>query len=151
MKKIIKLSENDLHNIITESVKRVLNELDSKTYLNAAKKARDRYQFKRFNNLENYADDVFHNETGYINNDNNNLFMLTYNGFSFEKEDDDKTIYSFSYYLKDDTIYNENDEKIEPGDSDLRLDDRKLIRTILTYFAKYKPDSRYNNKNYWIA
>ena len=30
MKKVIKLSENDLHNIITESVKCVLSELNSK-------------------------------------------------------------------------------------------------------------------------
>lgn len=39
MKKTIKLSANDLNNIIIESVKRVLNELDSKTYYNAADKA----------------------------------------------------------------------------------------------------------------
>lgn len=39
MKKTIKLSTNDLNNIIVESVKRVLNELDSKTYYNAADKA----------------------------------------------------------------------------------------------------------------
>jgi hypothetical protein len=38
-KKIIRLTESDLHNIVKESVNKVLTELDWKTYQNAAKKA----------------------------------------------------------------------------------------------------------------
>lgn len=133
---------------IEESFKK-LNELNSKTYIDAAKKAYNKHQFKRFNDLENYADNVFHNETGFVNGDN--LFMLTYNGFVFEKQDDDKMMYQFTYNLDNDTICDENDEEIEPGDLEIRLNDRKLIKTILTYFAKYKPDSKYNNKDYWIS
>ena len=41
-KKIIRLTENDLHRVIKESVKQCLTELDWKTYANAEKKARDR-------------------------------------------------------------------------------------------------------------
>lgn len=41
MKKRIKLTESDLHNIIKESVKNVLTELDWRTYLNAHQKAND--------------------------------------------------------------------------------------------------------------
>lgn len=37
-KQVIRLTEQDLHNIITESVKQALNELDWKTYANAARK-----------------------------------------------------------------------------------------------------------------
>lgn len=58
MKKVIKLSENDLHNIITESVKRVLNELDSQTYYRAADKARELGQYDRSNNFKNYGNEV---------------------------------------------------------------------------------------------
>lgn len=41
MKKRIKLTESDLHNIIKESVKNILTELDWRTYANAMKKAED--------------------------------------------------------------------------------------------------------------
>lgn len=41
MKKLIRLTEGDLHHIVNESVKKVLTELDWKTYMNAA---RGRYQ-----------------------------------------------------------------------------------------------------------
>lgn len=38
MKKIIRLTESDLHNIVKESVNRALNEMDWKTYMNASRK-----------------------------------------------------------------------------------------------------------------
>lgn len=41
MKRIIGLTESQLHNVITESVKQVLSELDWKTYANAHLKAKD--------------------------------------------------------------------------------------------------------------
>ena len=40
-KKLIRLTESDLHKVIKESVNKVLTELDWKTYANAAKKARE--------------------------------------------------------------------------------------------------------------
>ena len=41
-KKLIKLTEQDLHRIVKESVNKVLTELDWRTYANAAKKASER-------------------------------------------------------------------------------------------------------------
>lgn len=41
MKKLIRLTEGDLHRIVENSIKRTLNELDWKTYANAATKYRD--------------------------------------------------------------------------------------------------------------
>jgi len=38
MKKILRLTEGDLHNFIKESIKNVLSELDWKTYASAARK-----------------------------------------------------------------------------------------------------------------
>ena len=46
----IRLTESQLHNMISESVKQVLSELDWKTYASAADKARD----KRLNNKDDY-------------------------------------------------------------------------------------------------
>ena len=42
MKKLIRLTEGDLHRIISNSVKRALQEMDYKTYLNAGDEARKR-------------------------------------------------------------------------------------------------------------
>lgn len=44
MKKLIRLTEGDLHRIVEGSVRRALNELDWKTYMNAAKKSYDRWK-----------------------------------------------------------------------------------------------------------
>jgi uncharacterized membrane-anchored protein YhcB (DUF1043 family) len=41
-KKLIRLTEGDLHRIVKESVNRLLTELDWRTYANAAKKAKER-------------------------------------------------------------------------------------------------------------
>lgn len=42
MRKLVRLTESDLHRIVKESVNRVLTELDWKTYANAARKADER-------------------------------------------------------------------------------------------------------------
>lgn len=42
MKRTIKLTENDLHRVIKESVNTILSELDWRTYRSAAEKANDR-------------------------------------------------------------------------------------------------------------
>ena len=41
-KRLIRLTESDLHNIVKESVNKVLTELDWKTYMNAADKSYER-------------------------------------------------------------------------------------------------------------
>ena len=47
-KKLIRLTESDLHKVIKESVNKVLTELDWKTYANAAKKAREQGRDSRW-------------------------------------------------------------------------------------------------------
>jgi len=42
-KKLIRLTESDLHKIVKESVNKVLTELDWKTYASAANKSNRRY------------------------------------------------------------------------------------------------------------
>jgi len=55
MKRKIRLTENQLHNVITESVKQVLSELDWKTYTNAYLKAKD-YVKNNWDNDFRYID-----------------------------------------------------------------------------------------------
>ena len=77
MKKVIRLTESDIHRIVKNSVKKVLTELDWKTYQNAASKIRqreldngnafvddetiydDENMYDRIENLHNAAKDAF--------------------------------------------------------------------------------------------
>lgn len=52
-KKLIRLTEGDLHRIIKESVNKVLNELDWKTYDNAARKRYNQWKYWREGDEEN--------------------------------------------------------------------------------------------------
>ena len=147
MKKVIKLSENDLHNIITESVKRVLNELDSQTYYRAADKAGDLGQYSRQVKFNQHGDNTINKELGF---DSNSYIKANQSGFILMPNDR----YKLKYNLASDSLTQFNDRGvlggIEPGDQPMRLQNRAMIKTVLQYFAKYKPDSKYNNKNYWI-
>ena len=62
-KKIVKITENDLHNMIREAVNQVmLSELDWKTYMSAAEKDKDP---RRAIRLKNHAVDTFNKKFGY--------------------------------------------------------------------------------------
>lgn len=71
-RQVIRLTESDLNNVIKESVKKILNELDPRTYASAAQKlqakgGRDsnyRLNSKRGNNLANYAAQQFNKQYG---------------------------------------------------------------------------------------
>lgn len=147
MKKIIKLSPNDLHNIITESIKNVLNELDSKTYFNAADKAFNLKQYDRGIAFKNQGEMAANQE---IESDSSDYyFEIFQRGFAVNN-DDDVELY---YFIKNDRLYaypGESEIFINPGDYDMRLKNRELIAKIMKYFAKYRPDSKYNDKNLWI-
>lgn len=68
MKNIIKITEEDLHNIISESVKQIVSELDWRTYDSAYKKSQEKsldkglspeeqdYHFRRSLKFRNAAD-----------------------------------------------------------------------------------------------
>ena len=64
-KKLIRLTESDLHRIVKESVNKVLTELDWKTYANAAGKARGRGDKERAYNFGNAAIDNFNKNYKY--------------------------------------------------------------------------------------
>ena len=55
-KKLIRLTEQDLHRIVKESVNKILTELDWKTYANAARKASDRAEWGKLDRAEKFAD-----------------------------------------------------------------------------------------------
>ena len=70
-KNTVKLSEAQLKKVITESVQRVLSELDWKTYANAMKKASsksnkyDDAEFKRARKFQDAAVDAFNDKYKY--------------------------------------------------------------------------------------
>jgi len=69
-KKLIRLTESDLHRIVKESVNKVLTELDWKTYANAARKGYYRQwkepenKWKRYHKFRRAAEDAFNREHG---------------------------------------------------------------------------------------
>ena len=54
-KKLIRITESDLHRIVRESVNNVLTELDWKTYMNAARKRYIQGKDDKANKLDSYA------------------------------------------------------------------------------------------------
>lgn len=62
--KVIRLTENDLHNMVTEAVRVALNELDPRTYASAAEKARIRGEFDRASRFKNTAIDSWERDYG---------------------------------------------------------------------------------------
>ena len=73
-KKIIRLTEGDLHRIIKESVNNVLTELNWKTYANAANKRAEQGNEKKATDLSNYAMKAFSDE-----HNNGSPFVDDYN------------------------------------------------------------------------
>ena len=63
MKKTIRLTESELHNIIGEAVRTALNELDPRTYASAASKAQDRGD-ARASKFRNAAVDSWNRDYG---------------------------------------------------------------------------------------
>ena len=64
-KKLIRLTESDLHRIVRESVNNVLTELDWKTYMNAAKKDWENGNEERAERFAAAAEDAFNKEFGH--------------------------------------------------------------------------------------
>ena len=59
MKKIVRLTEGDLHNIIRESVNNIIQELDWRTYANAANKSAERQKdYKEKSNEKKWYDSI---------------------------------------------------------------------------------------------
>ena len=79
MKKVIRLTESDLHRIIKESVNNILTELDWKTYANAAKSRQEQGNDKSSNDLYYAANKSFRDKYS-----NGNVF--------FDDEDKNATV-----------------------------------------------------------
>lgn len=73
MKKILRITEEDLKNLIKEGVNKVLSELDWRTYHNAAVKDYDK---KRANNFALMRDKKFNDEFEYNDNPNGNYMRM---------------------------------------------------------------------------
>ena len=75
-KQVIKLTENDLHRIIKESVNNVLTELDWKTYANAAERRRHQNKLNKSDALAVQATKAFKDKyldgSNYLRDDNPN-------------------------------------------------------------------------------
>ena len=67
-KRTVRLTESELKNIITESVKNIISELDYKTCINAYKKARERGD-ARANKFYDAASDAFNKKYGFDNDE----------------------------------------------------------------------------------
>lgn len=65
MKRTIKLTENDLHRVIKESVNTILSELDWRTYQSAYEKALKRGDWKKANEFRQAATNSFNRQNGY--------------------------------------------------------------------------------------
>lgn len=65
-KKLIRLTESDLHKVIKESVNKVLTELDWKTYANAAKKQENKEEIQDGILIEQLNEHLTNNMVGII-------------------------------------------------------------------------------------
>lgn len=91
--KVVRLTESDLHNIIKESVNKVLNEASYELVKNASKKM----PYWRSNGLINTFNDVY----GYRDDKNDNYIM-------FENNDTMRFKYDGEYYCFTKTSFLEN-------------------------------------------
>lgn len=73
MKQLIRITEKDLNNIISESVKNILSELDWRTYHNAAMKDYDKKRAQKFGDMRNK---VFNDEYAYDDHKNGNHISM---------------------------------------------------------------------------
>lgn len=134
-----------------------LNELDSTTYMSAAKKSFDKKQYNRYNQFSDYSNKKFNREIE-DGKYSSNTIDINKDGFDLWVTLSPDEHLEYSYNINTDEMYNrkKNDPDTgepvvyEPGDYELRLSDRRLINNILTYFRKFNPDSRYNDKSLWI-
>lgn len=60
----VKLTENKLKQIVAESVKKVLNEMDWQTYMNAARKRKEQGKMNNAQDLENMSNQRFNQKHG---------------------------------------------------------------------------------------
>lgn len=109
-KQIIRLTESDLHNMISEAVKTALNELDPRTYASAAEKARERGD-NRANKYRNAAVDAWNRDYGI---DNLSKSGQSYHGRKMKFIPNPSTVYNYQpdqYGVDDWTLNHDNNSQ----------------------------------------
>ena len=136
----IKLTESQLKQVISESVKNILTEMYWGTLYKAGLKANKMGQRLRAQQFFLNADRELKKEYGNF---------ITIEGSSFTFKGENKSTYM--YKPVDDKIQNMGNmnDPVEPGS--LRFSDRRKITAILDAIKFFNPNSKFLNKNYWIA
>lgn len=80
MKRTIRLTESDLHRVIKESVNKILNELDARTYASYAQKRAAQGQYAKAVEGQNAAVDAWNQQYGRSNNTPNGFVQQTKDG-----------------------------------------------------------------------
>lgn len=129
-KQVIKLTEGDLHNIIKESVNKVLTELDWKTYANAARLTKDR-EYRSHLFADKAAREF--NKKHSINNSN-----INYNDPSVGE-----------YEIKNSEITSDDILNASTSNDDVRKKDKKTFRygdipLEINKISKLTPDTAYD-------
>lgn len=143
MSKMI-LTESELKKVIYNSVERILNEIKSDTFLNAADIASDRGQHDRYSDFHDAfmdrrnqeLEEIFGPDVATVINRNEINFNIDNRNIKYNMEED---------------MFNFNGMWLSPGQRPLRSNNRRFVRGMLEFFNRFKPDSQYNDKNLWIA
>lgn len=155
-KNIVRLTENDLNQIVTESVKRVISELDWKTYANAARKSSFN-DIDRYGKFSNKAADEFNKKYRYSNqygtNGDNGVTWSNIDGISPDdvlKSNNPDTDYEqwrygdipVEYYEKygPDTVDSEWDEDF--------VDDNGNISTVHRKNINHNGETKFHHPEY---
>lgn len=143
MSKMI-LTESELKTIIHNSVERILNEIKSDTFLSAANAANSRGQYDRrtdfydafLNRRNQELEEIFGPDVASTLNGHQFFFFIEGREIMYNMNSDE-----FTY----------KGELVPPGSRKLRSSDRRFVRSLLEFFKRFRPDSQYNDRNYWIA
>jgi hypothetical protein len=125
----------------------ILNELNTKTYFNAGRKAFVKGQYNRSERFHDAATMKFRKDNDIEN------FIITDSGFACYIGDN-LISYDIDYdeMQMEDKLNPRSDYKVlSPFCQELRTEDRRLIRSILNYFKEFNPESVYNKKAIYIA
>lgn len=142
----IKLTEKDLHNIIAESVNRVISELDWRTYANASDKAMQRNEPKRAKRFNDASADAF-----------NSRFADSSSVIDADDDTNNYDIRMTSTYDKYGKPYRDLNARIDGKDYNLdtignvktpnRAAARSLDRAEDEMLSHYAGKTRYNKSN----
>ena len=145
-KKVLRLTESDLHNIIKESVNTILNEISYNTVSSAVNKMDDLVQYNRADELGKKYNDKYTILDNRPYDSKNSWWeikpfvrsgkIMVYETF---KNGD---VHSYKYYVKKD----------EWGTNGVpKMTDKRFAVQLANYIKQINPNSEYANKNCYIS